>query len=374
MKIKDFKLEEYLDNYEFSAPYLLCTSDCESFSVGELLALDKDSEERLKKLRLSYTETQGNLLLREEISKLYKDTNSEDILVFSGAEEGIFVFMNVHLEEGDHIIVQFPAYQSLFEIANSIGCEITNWSVDDQNNWELDLDFLKNNIRENTKAIILNCPHNPTGYLMSNEKLNLIVDIAKNNGIYVFSDEVYRYMEYNESDRLSAMCDIYEKGLSLGVMSKTFGLPGLRIGWIATKDKTLLKQLKSFKNYTTICNSALSEFFSIVGLKNKDFLIKRNLEIIEKNLILLDEFFDKYSNYFSWVKPKAGSIAFPQIKFNKTSDEFCLDVLNKKGVLLLPSTNFNYGDRNFRIGFGKRNMPQALSKLEEYVQEELLFD
>ena len=181
-------------------------------------------------------------------------------------------------------------------------------------------------------------------------------------------------MEYNEYDRLSAMCDIYEKGLSLGVMSKTFGLPGLRIGWIATKDKTLLKQLKSFKNYTTICNSALSEFFSIVGLKNKDFLIKRNLEIIEKNLILLDEFFDKYSNYFSWVKPKAGSIAFPQIKFNKTSDEFCLDVLNKKGVLLLPSTNFNYRDRNFRIGFGKRNMPEALSKLGEYVQEELLFD
>ena len=145
---------------------------------------------------------------------------------------------------------------------------------------------------------------------MSNEKLNLIMDIAKKHDIHVFSDEVYRYLEYNESDRLSAMCDIYEKGISLGVMSKTFGLPGLRIGWIATKDRTLLRQLKSFKNYTTICNSALSEFFSILGLENKNFLIKRNLEIIEQNLKLLDKFFDKYSNLFSWVRPKAGSIAF----------------------------------------------------------------
>ena len=369
MKINEFKLEQFFTRYEFNVPYVLCSSDCEPFNAGELLTFDKDSKEELKELELGYTETLGNPLLRKEISSLYKNTEYEDIVVLSGAQEGIFIFMNVFLEKSDHIIVQYPAYQSLFEVAVSIGCEVTRWEMSDEKNWELDIEFLSDSIKENTKAIIINCPHNPTGYLMSEKKFNDIIDIARKHNLYVFSDEVYRFLEFDENDRLPPMCDLYNKGISLGDMSKTFGLPGLRIGWIATKDKSLIQKIVSFKHYTTICNSAPSEFFSILALKNKDYIIKRNLKIIQNNLKLLDKFFLKYNHLFSWIKPRAGSIGFPQIKFNKNVEEFCLDLIKSKGILLMPSTKFDFGEKHFRIGFGRKNMADCLEMLEEYIQE-----
>lgn len=369
MKIREFKLEEFFADYEFKTPYMMCASDCESFSVKELLSLEEGSEEELKKLRLGYTESLGNPQLREQISRLYENINMENVLVFSGAEEGIFIFMNVALEKGDSVIVQFPAYQSLFEVANAINCNVLKWSMSEEDNWELDIKFLKNCVKTNLKAIIINCPHNPTGYLMPKEKFSEIIEIARKRNIPVFSDEVYRLLEYNEADRLPAVCDLYDNGVSLGVMSKAFGLAGLRIGWIATKNKLLLKRIASFKNYTTICSSALSEFFSILALKHKDFIIKRNLEIIQHNLGLLDGFFERHAHLFKWIKPKAGSIAFPRMAVNKSVTSFCLDLLKDKGVLLMPSANYDFGDRHFRIGFGRKSMPEALNKLEEYLQE-----
>jgi len=369
MKIDEFKLERFFGKYEFTAPYILCSSDCESLSVGELLALEKNSEEKLKELQLGYTESQGSPVLREEISKLYESIKPENVLVFSGAEEGIFIFMNVLLNEGDHIIVHSPGYQSLYEIAKSVGCEVTNWVADEDKAWELDIDFLKKSIKPNTKAIVINCPHNPTGYLMSKEKYETILQIAEEKGIYVFSDEVYRFSEYDEADRLPAACDLYQKGVSLGVMSKSFGLAGLRIGWIATTDQSLMNSMLTFKDYTSICNSAPSEFLSILALKHKDFIIKRNLDIINQNLELLDKFFKEHNKLFTWVKPKAGTIAFPQIKFNKNVEDFCIDLVNKKGVLLLPSTKYDFDDKHFRLGFSRKNMPEALQKLDEYMKE-----
>jgi len=369
MRIEDFKLEEYFAKYEFTVEYSLCSSDCESFSVKELLALDEDSLEELNKVWLGYTESLGNPLLRVEISKLYRNTESEEIIVFSGAQEGIFVFMNVLLNKGDHVIVQYPAYQSLYEIANAIGCKVTKWIMSDENNWELDLQFLESNIEKSTKCIVVNFPHNPTGHLISKKNYEKIINIAKENDIYVLSDEVYKFLEYNKADRLPSACDLYEKGISIGVMSKAFGLAGLRIGWIATKNKALFKKIASFKNYTTICNSALSEFFSILALRNRDKIIKRNLNIINNNLNLLDNFFNKYKEIFQWIRPKAGSIAFPRMIIINSVEAFCLDLIKDKGVLLMPSTHYNFGDHHFRIGFGRKNMFEALKKLEEYVKE-----
>lgn len=369
MKLKDFKLERFFAQYEFTAPYLLCSSDCESFTVRELLQLEESPEEELKNLRLGYTESQGNPILRKEISRLYEKTDPEDIIVFAGAEEGIFIFMNVLLNKGDHIIVQFPAYQSLFEIANSIGCEITRWEMRYEDKWELNIDFLEKNIKKNTRLIVINTPHNPTGYSIPQEKYRKIIDLAKENDIYLFSDEVYKFLEYDEKNRLPSMCDLYDKGVSLGVMSKSFGLAGLRIGWIGTKGKEVLKKLASFKDFTSICNSAPGEFLSALALRNKEFLLKRNMTIIKNNLILLDKFFDKYSSLFEWVRPKAGAIAFPRIKFNKNVEDFCIDLVKKKGVLLLPGTKYDFGDKHFRTGFGRKNMAEALKKLEEYIRD-----
>jgi aspartate/methionine/tyrosine aminotransferase len=371
MKIDNFKLERFFSRYEFRAPYLLCSSDCESFSVKDLLSLEKDAEEKLKNLRLGYTETKGSPSLRKEISKFYNNTSPDDLIVLAGAEEGIFISMNVLLEKGDHVIVQFPAYQSLYEVAKSTGCEVTYWRMTGENEWDLDIDFLRKGIKKNTKAIIINIPHNPTGYMMPREKLDMVVEIAKKNDIFIFSDEVYRFLEYDEKDRLPGVADLYDKGVSLGVMSKALALPGLRIGWIATKDKALMEKIASFKDYTSICSSAPSEFLSALALRNKDTIIKRNLDIIRSNLKILDKFFSKYKHLFKWVRPRAGTIAFPKILFDKGANEFCKDLVNKKGVLLLPSALYDFDDKHFRIGFGRKNMPQALTKLEEYIEENL---
>ncbi len=369
MQIEEFKLERFFAKYEFKASYLLCSSDPESFSIEELLSLEAGSLEGFKKQWLGYTETQGGKKLREKITELYETITPDNILVHSGAEEGIFIFMNVTLNPGDHVISMFPAYQSLYEVAKSIGCEVTKWALSEKDNWELDIDFLKRNIKKNTKAIILNCPHNPTGYVMSKEKLMQIVDIARENKIFIFSDEVYRFLEYKEKDRLPAVCDLYEHGVSVAGMSKAFALPGLRICWSVTRNKEMLEKMAKFKDYTTICSSAPSEFLSELAIRNKEKIFKRNAQIISDNLKILDIFFNKYKGIFNWSPPKAGTIAFPGIKLNIDIEKFCVDLIEKKGIFLLPSTKYDFGNKHFRIGFGRKSMPEALKLFEKYVIE-----
>lgn len=370
MELRDFELERYFAKHEFKAPYLFCCSDCESMTIKEVLNMDgKESLSTLLNQWLGYTESLGNPELRHIIARTYQKMDENNILVTSGAEEAIFIFMNVALKKSDHIIVQYPCYQSLFGIAESIGCEITKWEMKEDQNWEVDLNFLVDSIKENTRAIIINNPHNPTGNLMSKNKLDTIIQLARSKDILLFSDEVYRSLEYKHTDRLDAACDIYENAISLGVMSKTFGLAGLRIGWIATKNKDIYNKIARFKDYTSICNSAPSELLATIALKHQDKIIKRNLLIIKENLALLDKFFEKYQSLFSWNKPKAGPIAFPSIKGIQNVEKFCIDLVNNKGVLLLPGNYYDKSLNNVRIGFGRKNMPQCLAKLDEYLQE-----
>ncbi len=368
MKIRPFQIERFYAQYEFSAPYLLSQSDCEAMNIGDLLALEPGAAERLQQQWLGYTESQGSPELRQGITGLYTTIQPEDVLVFSGAEEGIFTFMNVALEAGDHVIVHAPSYQSLHEVARSVGCEVTDWVTSDADNWELDVAWLKANIRPNTKAIVVNCPHNPTGYLMSAEKQAEIVAIAREHSLWLFSDEVYRGLEHDPAERLPAGCDVYEKGVSLGVMSKTYGLAGLRIGWLATRDKELYRQLAAFKDYTTICNSAPSEFLSTVALWHREEIVARNMKIIHDNLNLLDLFFAQLKDVFMWQRPKASSTAFPRLREGISAEAFCKAAVEKQGVLLLPSVHYGYGDSHFRIGYGRKNMAESLEQLEIFLE------
>lgn len=367
MQLPDFKLERYFARYEFEAPYLLSSSDCESFSVRELLQLHESANKQLQDLWLGYTESNGHPALREAISTLYTNTLPDQILVHAGAEEAIFNFMHVALQPGDHAIVHWPGYQSLHQIAAALGCDLTFWPAQEANGWALNLDFLESAIRKSTRAIIINCPHNPTGYLMSQAEFRHVIALARAHDIYLFSDEVYRFLEYDSSDRLPAACDLYEKAVSLGVMSKAFGLAGLRIGWIATHDTALMDRLRAFKDYTTICNSAPSELLATIALGNKEAILSRNAAIIRQNLSQLTAFFEKYHEQFDWQKPKAGCIAFPTLLSPQDSEKFCHDVVTRSGVLLLPSTMYDCGNRHFRIGFGRKNIPAALRAFEQFL-------
>lgn len=366
MELPVFKLERYFARYEFKVRHLLCSSDCESVTVKDLLALEAGAGESLENLWLGYTESQGAPALRQEISRLYDTIGPDQVLVHSGAEEAIFLFMHAALSPGDHLIVHWPCYQSLHEVARSIGCEVTFWEAREEQGWSLDPDDLAAQIRPQTRAVIINTPHNPTGWLMPRDEFVRLNRMLDERGILLFSDEVYRESEYSAGDRLPAACDLSHHAVSLGVMSKTYGLPGLRIGWIATGNPEIANRMAALKDYTTICNSGPSEFLAEIALRHRDSLIRRNRDIITTNLTILDDFFKRHSTLFSWVRPKAGPIAFVHLTDGKV-DTFCHELVNKKGVLLLPGDL--YGDRgnHFRIGFGRRGMPAAVAALERFV-------
>jgi len=366
MQIQPFKLERYFAKYEFSARYLLCSSDCESLSVGDLLALEPGAEEALRRHWLGYTESPGAPSLRKEITRIYTSITPEEVLVFSGAEEAIFLFILAELKAGDHLIVHWPCYQSLFEVAKGMGVDVTLWVAREENGWQPDLDELKRLVRPETRAIIINTPHNPTGYLMPRSDFDELNRIALERGLVLFCDEVYRELEYDPADRLPAACDVNPGAVSLGVMSKTYGLAGLRIGWIATHRAEILNRIATLKDYTTICNSATSEFLSEIALRHREEIAGRNLQIIRQNLSLLDDFFSRHANRFEWIRPKAGPIAFPKLIAGDI-DVFCDELVNESGVLLLPGTLYDHPGNHFRIGFARKNMPEALARLEKYL-------
>ncbi|MGB2963006.1 MAG: aminotransferase class I/II-fold pyridoxal phosphate-dependent enzyme [Anaerolineales bacterium] len=367
MRLNPFKLERYFAKHEFSTPYLLCSSDCESIELRDLLALEPGAPERLSALWLGYTESLGNPELRHAITTLYDHIEANQVLVHAGAEEAIFNFMNVVLSPDDHVIVHSPHYQSLGEVARSIGANVSEWQGNPDNTWELDLKFLESSLTARTKVVVVNFPHNPTGFLPRSEFVRELSALSDQHGFIVFSDEVYRGLELDPSDHLPAFTDLNNRAVSLGVMSKTYGLAGLRIGWIATRDDRLFRELAAFKDYTTICNSAPSEFLATLALRHAEVIVERNLQIIRDNLDRLDSFFDSHTDLFGWYRPKAGSIAFPSL-LRGAVDEFCADLAEKSGVLLLPGTLYGEEYNSFRIGFGRKNLPESLKRFEAYLR------
>jgi aspartate/methionine/tyrosine aminotransferase len=366
MHLPPFKLERYFAKYEFNTEYLLCSSDCESMPIADLLAMEQGAAEKFQQVWLGYTESQGSPALRREICKIYETIEPQDILVHTGAEEAIFLFMFAALQDGDHVIVHSPGYQSLAEVARAAGCDVSPWQAREENGWAPDLDELHHLMRINTKAIIINTPHNPTGYLMSRADYEAVHTFARENKLLLFCDEVYRESEYDPETRLPAACDLGEYAISLGVTSKTYGLAGLRIGWAATKNTRIFEKMAGLKDYTTICNSAPSEFLAEVAMRNRHRLSARNLGIIKSNLEIIDDLFSRYSDWFSWVRPRAGSMTFPRLRRGDV-EEFCDRLVKEAGVLLLPGSVYDDSDNHFRLGLGRKNLLQAVQRLEEFL-------
>jgi aspartate/methionine/tyrosine aminotransferase len=366
MRLNPFRLERYFARHEFTAAHLLCASDCESLSLGSLLAMEPGAAEQFSSLWLGYTESPGHPGLRQAIAALYEKISPDQVLVHAGAEEAIFNFMHVALAPGDHVVVQAPCYQSLGEVARGIGAEVTDWAGDPRNGWEPDLEALGAALTPRTRVVVVNFPHNPTGFLPSARFVRDLAALSRRHGFIVFADEVYRGLELNPAERLPAFTDLDARAVSLGVMSKTYGLAGLRIGWIATRNAGVLRGMAAFKDYTTICNSAPSEFLATLALRQREAIVARNLAIIRANLQRLDAFFDARREWFAWQRPRAGSIAFPELRKGSAA-RFCADLVRKVGVLLLPGSLYGPGYNGFRIGFGRRDLPLALEKFEAYL-------
>jgi len=349
------------------SPYLFYASSAEPMTSKELKALEDESiADMWENLVLGYAPTNGHPLLIAEIASLYGSSiGSENVLCFPGAQTAIFALLASLLEEKDHCVIVCPCYPSLENIPAAI-CKTTRVYLKLENRWELDLNEIKDAITPNTKVIVLNSPNNPTGSLISEKTQIELVEIARKNGIWIFSDEVYRLLELDLKHRLTPMADLYEKGISLGVMSKAYGLGGLSIGWLVSRNKEVLKKCSNLRHYLSVSNAAGAEIQAIVALRSGDKITSIRRKIILDNMQILDSFFKEYEKWFEWVRPKSGCVAFVKFKGSISVDNLAQELIDQSGVLVMPASALNFPGNFFRIGFGRKNMPASLEKLVDF--------
>lgn len=368
MRIPDLKIEYFFAAHEFTTPYVMCASDCEAFTLAEVLRMgDPECRKLWDRLTLGYTETWGHPLLREAIAAQYGGVTAEDTLIFSGAQDAIFCMMNGQLQAGDHVVVATPCWQPLYEVPRALGADVTLVRMDPADGFAFSLHRITAAVRDNTAMIVINAPNNPTGSLPRMEEFAELTALAKRIGATFVSDEIYRMLEHDDRNRLPAAVEFSESAVSIGVVSKVYGLPGARLGWLASKDHDLLKRAAGIKHYTTICAAAPSEILAIIALRNADAVLNRARSITSSNLKLLDDFFARNAELVGWQRPLGGTVAFPYFRLELAVRDFVDLVRRKAGVLLLPGDVFNENDCYVRIGYGRRNMGEALERLESFV-------
>jgi len=371
--MRDFDLEVYFAKWEFEAKYHLTASDAQSIGTRDLLAMaTPEDREAFENAWLGYTETAGAPDLREVVAETYDELDAGQVHCFAGAEEGVYAAMRVLLEPDDHAIVVVPNYQAAETIPLSI-CDVSGVPLLEGDNWRLDLDALRDAIRPNTKLLSVNFPNNPTGAIPRRDEFDELVEICRKHDLYLFSDEVHRLLESDTSKRIPQVADAYEKGLSLNVTSKAYGLPGLRIGWIASRDTDALARIGRYKHYLSICNSAPSERLAVIALKARDRILSRNCKIVRDNLKILDAFFADYPLLFEWQRPDGGCTGFPKYNGADGVAAFCERLVEHASVFLLPASVYRSelmdtpADR-FRIGFGRLGLDKGLEVLRRHLR------
>lgn len=370
--LPDFKLETHFSKWEFKARYHLTASDAESISMRDLLAMATPQErEEFEGLWLGYTETYGAPDLRETIAKTYQHQDASNVLCFAGASEGIFATNSVLLDKSSHAIVVTPNYQSHETLPAAI-CEATGIPLDPADNWSLDIDQVAAAVQPNTRLITINFPHNPTGAILSSDRYDALIELARKHGLYILHDEIFHGLGPTGTQYLPFIADVYERGLSLNVMSKAYGLPGLRIGWIASQDKDMLSKMERMKHYLSICNSAPSERLAKIALNHRDKLLARNCALIDENLPKWDAFFARHHDLFEWRRPDGSCMAFPRYKGEEGVEAFAQSLVEQSGVLLLPGSIYastltpSPKDR-FRLGFGRAGLDEGLAAIDAHI-------
>jgi len=371
--LPDFRLETHFSKWEFSARHHMTASDAESLSLRALLAMASPGErEEFEGMWLGYTETWGAPDLRETISGTYAERDAGDILCFAGASEGIFAANTVILDPDSHAIVVTPNYQSHETLPDAI-CEATGVPLDPDDGWSLDIDRVAAAIRPNTRLVTINFPHNPTGTILPLDRYTALIELCRKHGIWILHDEIFHGLGPTGARHLPLIADLYERGLSLGVMSKSYGLPGLRIGWIACQDREMLEKMERLKHYLSICNSGPSERLAKIALTYRDAILARNCALVDENLPKWDAFFARHPDLFEWRRPDGSCMAFPRYLGADGVEEFCRRLVEESGVLLLPGTIYRSAlgltptDR-FRLGFGRSGLDEGIAAMDAHIR------
>ena len=371
--LPDFRLEAHFAKWEFKARYHMTASDAESLSLRALLAMaTPEQRESFEGMWLGYTETWGAPDLRETIASTYETQSPGNILCFAGASEGIFAANAVLLDADSHAIVVTPNYQSHETLPASIGAA-TGVPLDPADNWSLDIDRVAAAVRPNTRLVTINFPHNPTGAILASDRYHALVELCRKHGIYILHDEIFHGLGPTGTRHLPFVADLYERGLSLNVMSKSYGLPGLRIGWIASRDREVLSKMERMKHYLSICSSGPSERLAIIALENRQQILARNCRIVDENLPKWDAFFARHPELFEWRRPDGSCMAFPRYLGADGVETYTRALVEDCGVLLLPSTIYRSdlgptpSDR-FRLGFGRTGLGDGLAAMEAHIR------
>lgn len=370
MKIKPFAVEEWMNAWEVGAKYNIAETCVDSISMNDLFELTgEDKTEFLNRLfvrRLSYGDIEGLPEFRKGVCGLYKTLNIENIVPThgaSGANHHVFYSL---ISPGDRVVSIMPTYQQLYSIPESYGADVQILHLSKENNYLPDLEKLRRLVTPKTKMICINNPNNPTGALMSEQMLREIVEIARSADAWILCDEVYRHLS-QEDGWCPSIVDLYEKGISVSSMSKVFSLAGLRLGWIATHDMSVVKSCLSHRDYNLVSCGVFDEMLAAAALKHRDKLLERSRKIVRENLQILDDWVGS-EPHVSYVKPKAGTTALVYYDLDISSYEFCEEMYKKTGAFVTPGDCFEV-PHSMRIGYayGKQDLIDGLKAISEYI-------
>ncbi len=364
MRIRDFKMERWQSTYENVVQYNLAESGVHPFMVRELV---EGELENLASVRLGYGHTNGTPELRDLISRIYKEQTDRNVVVANGSSEANFVSIWRLVERGSKIALMLPNYMQIWGLAQALGAKVRTFRLQEKNDWALDIERLKDVVGRGTKLIIVCNPNNPTGSVLSTSDMKAIRDLASENRAWILSDEVYQGAELDGSTTQSFL-DIYDRTLVTSGLSKAYGLPGLRIGWVAGPE-SLIAKLWSNRDYTTIAPSAVSDLLARIALKKRKQILERTRNILGTNLPILEEWVSR-SGVLGFVKPKAGAITFMRYRLKTNSTELARNLCEKKSVLVVPGDHFGI-DGYLRIGYGVEadHLRAGLDLIGQFIHE-----
>ena len=370
--MREFALEAYFARWNAIICHNLAASECEPLLLQHLLSLaDAADQARWQALDLGYTDSLGASWLRDAIAEQYEGLGAGQVLCFAGAQEGIHCAMHALLGPGDHAVVVTPNYQSAETVPLSL-CAVTGVPLDPARGWTLDIDAVAAAIRPNTRLVSVNFPNNPTGKILERDRWDALVALCRRHGLWLFSDEVYRLIERDPARRLPQAVEGYERGVSLNVLSKVYGLPGLRIGWIACRDGAALRRMGQVKHYLSICNAAPSEVLAHIALRNGRAIVAQNAARAAHAVRLVQGFLDEFPTLFDWHPPEGGVTGYPRYRGAEGVEAFAAGLMAAEGVLVLPASVYQSdlggtpADR-FRLGFGRAGVADGLAAMRRYV-------
>ena len=374
MKFEQFKLKELLvGSCGAAAAHHLSEVYCEILSVPEILSDDPEELAKFSRLSLGYPGLRGSQPVLAAIADWYPGLGPEHVLPANGSDDSYFALVTALCEPGDRLVVQFPTYPPHIAVPRGMGYRVDLWHSRQENKWAPDFDDLKRLLRpENggrVKMLLINNPQNPTGYVMSDRELQIVLNLADEHGTLVLCDEIFRGLYFEPEDDSTPLASMADHAISLSSLSKSFGLPGLRVGWIATRHAATMAAVARVHSYMDSFVTVPGEFLAVASLRRREAILGRNRDIATKNLAMLDDFFSRHSSKFAWVRPRGGPVGMVEYRAGSAS-AFSKELLESAGTVLAPSTLLDFGDRHFRFGFGTRAMPAALASLDRFLVEQ----